>query len=408
MPSSADSPAEVIQLVWAKLGVPRGGKVRPHLKNIVAILEADSRWAGVLAFDEFRNTEVKLKPPPFKSKLGALTDNDDRETTLWLSQEYNLNAPKSLVNDAICLVAARTSFNPLADWLRSLKWDGRKRIDEMLINYFGVADKPYTREVSRNLLIGAVNRVFSPGVALHEVVILEGPQGAGKSRGVKALFGKEYFSDTPFYIGNRDAYISIQGKWCIELGEMRSARAADVDALKLFISSPIDSFRAVYGKRNGDVPRQCVFLGTTNDAVYLRDQTGDRRWLPIEVGPVIKWDDIELDREQLWAEAVERCCEDFWLSKESRGYAIELRAGKRIDDPWLATIEEWLESREGPFSVNDILEGALEKRPGDQKPGDGEKVGKLMGVIPGWEKKRLSTDSGRRWKFVRVAQVESK
>lgn len=408
MPSSHDSPAEVIQLVRSKLDKSSRGGFKPHLQNIVAILENDSRWVGVLGFNEFRNEEVKLKPPPFKSKIGALTDNDDRETTLWISLQYGINAPKSVVNDAVCLVAARNSFNPLADWLRGLQWDGRPRIDRLLTDYFGVADNIYTREVGRNLLIGAVNRVFTPGVPLHEVVILEGAQGAGKSRGVKALFGREYFSDTPFYIGNRDAYISIQGKWCVELGEMRSARAADVDALKVFISSPIDSFRAVYGKRNGDVPRQCIFLGTTNDAVYLRDQTGDRRWLPVEVGASVKWDDIEIDRGQLWAEAVARHTEDFWLSVESRSHATDVRTSKRIDDPWLIAIEDWLEGRDGPFTVGDILEGAIGKEVRDQRPGDAEKVGKLMGVIPGWEKPRLRLAGERKRVFVRVGQARSK
>lgn len=377
--------------------------MKPHLQNIVAILEADSRWAGVLGFDEFRNAEVKRKPPPFNSKTGALTDADDREIALWISQTYGLDATKSVVNDAVCLVAARNPFNPLADWLRGLQWDGRPRIDEMLIRYFGVADNMYTREVSRNLLVGAVNRVLTPGIPLHEVVILEGAQGAGKSRGIRALFGKEYFSDTPFYIGSRDAYISIQGKWCIELGEMRSARAADVDALKVYISSPVDSFRAVYGKRNGDVPRQCVFLGTTNDAVYLRDQTGDRRWLPIEVGSTIKWDDIELDRGQLWGEAVARRDENFWLSLESRAHATELRSSKRIDDPWLAPIEAWLEAHPGAHTVNDILQHAIGKEVRDQKSGDAEKIGKLMGVIPGWKKHRSRKFPGRGYRFVSLA-----
>lgn len=393
MPSS-NLPGEVIQITQARLATGKRGGTKASLENMRIILETDSRWVGVLAWDEFQGTVVKLHPPPCGGIAGVWADIDTVRVLDWISSKYKLDPQKNIVVDAIRLVADKRSFNPLVEWLQRLTWDGVPRIDSLFIDYFGAPDNAYIREVGKNLLVGAINRALSPGVALHEVVIFEGRQGVGKSRGVKVLFGKEFFSDTPLVVGNKDAYLAMRGKWCIELGELSSMSKTDANAMKVFVSSPTDRFRAPFGREVDDVPRRCVFIGTTNDSEYLRDSTGNRRWLPVEVGHV-NWDAIERDRSQLWAEAFERASrgEDFWLSPATASQAFEERERRHSEDPWLAPIETWLEGQPGPVTSVQLLEGGVGKMARDISHWDQTRVGKIIQSL-GWVKKQGT--SGKR------------
>jgi putative DNA primase/helicase len=391
MPSSNETLAEVIQLVQAKLVTgPRKG-VKANLTNAKIILELDSRWVGVIAWDEFQGCIVKLKSAPCGGGVGAWTDIDTVRVTDWISVHYKLDILKGIVVDAIRLVGDRHIISPMADWLRGLKWDGVKRIDRLFVDYFGAEDNVYICEVGKNLMIGAINRVLTPGVALHEVVILEGKQGAGKSRGIKVLFGKELFSDTPLDVGNKDAYLAMRGKWCVELGELSSMSKTDANAMKVFVSSPTDRFRVPYGREPEDMPRRCVFIGTTNDSEYLQDSTGNRRWLPVEVG-IVLWDAIERDRTQLWAEAFERAAsgEDYWLTPAAASHAFKERGRRHSEDPWQPTIEEWLERQQEPPTSTAILEGAIGKSPKDITRADQSRIGRIMQAL-GWAPRQAST-----------------
>lgn len=393
--------AEVFQLTQAKLVRGKRGTVKPNLENVKIILETDSRWYGALAWDEFQNTVVKLRPPPCGGATGAWADIDTVRVADWVSTQYKLDIPKHVLVDGIRLAADHHTINSPADWFRSLTWDGIARIDGLFIDYFGGPDSPYAREVGKNFMIGAVMRVLSPGVPLHEVVILEGKQGAGKSRGVRVLFGSHWFSDTPLDVGNKDAYLAMRGKMCIEMGELSSMSKADVNAMKVFVASPTDRFRAPYGREPEDIPRRCVFIGTTNDAEYLQDATGNRRWLPVMVGKV-NWDAITRDRTQLWAEAFARAAagEDFWLSPLVVPHALQERGNRQVDDPWRSLIETWLEGQLGPVTTAMLLEDAVGKAARDCGKADQIRVGRIIQAL-GWVK-RQSTGGKRAYHQITI------
>jgi predicted P-loop ATPase len=145
---------------------------------------------------------------------------------------------------------------------------------------------------------------MKPGEQVDHVLVLAGQQGAGKTQTARILaLEPEYFLGNLPDLRNKDAALVLPGRWIVELAELSAVRRAEVEATKSFITQREDTYRPPYGRRTVSIPRQCVFIGTTNETLFLRDRTGNRRWWPVSVGKV----DLELlqkDVEQLWAEAV--------------------------------------------------------------------------------------------------------
>jgi predicted P-loop ATPase len=141
-------------------------------------------------------------------------------------------------------------------------------------------------------------------VKKDEIVVLESPQGLHKSSALAVLArNPAWFADNfSLNCSAKEALEQLQGKWIVELAEMRGMRKADVDALKAFIASCRDRARPAYGRHSIDQPRQCVFFGSTNSARYLRDATGNRRFWPIAIRE-FDLERLRRDVDQLWAEA---------------------------------------------------------------------------------------------------------
>lgn len=246
--------------------------------------------------------------------------------------------------------ALTEDFNPLQIWLESLEWDGKKRMDTWLIQASDLADTPYNRTVSRMLLYAAVGRALRPGIKFDSMVILEGPQGGYKSTLIRWLGGNWAADGLPPIGGHnyKDVISAMLGKWLIEIDELASMRKADVDVLKSFLSKTEDRVRLPYERHTRTLARQCVFIGTTNDQEYLRDMTGNRRFLPLEVGMI--HDVTSVPREQLWAEAVAAWKADPSAEEISLPIAVRTEAGyvqesRRIRDPWEDRVEEFLTTK---------------------------------------------------------------
>ena len=303
---------------WEKnLQFTQSGALLSTLANVTMILRRDERWAGVLGFNAFSNQEVKLKPPPFEcGEPGPWTDLDDLRAAIWLSHIYRFNPEKTTVMQAVTAAANANAFHPVHDYFANLAWDKKERVPSWLHEYLGAQQTEYTRAVGIKFMVGAVARVMRPGCKMDNVLILEGEQGRWKSAALAALAG-EWFSDTPFTIGDKDAYLVIRGNLIYELAELDGFSRAESSRAKAFFSSAHDTYVPKYVARAIKVPRQTVFAGTVNHGTYLRDTTGNRRYWPVKIarGDVAA---IERDRDQLWAEAVHRYRErePWWVREE--------------------------------------------------------------------------------------------
>lgn len=297
------------------------GELSTCLANVYDILLNARAWKGVLAFDEFAQRTVKLKPPPyFGGDAGEWEGTDDSRTAMWLTRDSRFAPATALVAEAIETLAKANTIHPVRDWLAGLpKHDGVARIDMWLSDYLGVADSPYVRLVSRFFLIGMIARVMNPGVKFDYCLVLEGLQGKGKSQAVRVL-GGEWHGDTDLDLHNKDSMSALRGKWVYEFAEMGSVTRAESTKQKSFLSRQYDEFRPVYGRREIRLPRQVCFIGTTNEWEWNKDPTGGRRFWPADCSGDFNLEGLRGSREQLFAEALAlfNAGERFWPSQDEQ------------------------------------------------------------------------------------------
>lgn len=285
-----------------------GSRPKNTLANIMLILEnmLGAENGPIFKYDEFRNQELYARDTPWGGKKDApLIDHDTTLTKLYIIAHFHFEPSTDKLNEAIATCCRQNGFHPVRQWLKSLKWDGVKRIDTWLEVYGGASREPveYLRAVSRKTLVALVKRVMEPGCKFDTVLVLEGNQGLGKSTLLSNLVGDEWFSDSPIDMKNKDSVVVQLGTWLHELGEMGTfKKEEDIEIQKAFLARRIDKIRMPYAKKAEVFPRQTVFIGTTNKGDYLKDLTGNRRFWPVHL---TKCDHMGIgrDRDQLFAEA---------------------------------------------------------------------------------------------------------
>ena len=276
------------------------GKPYQTIENCLNVLQNDEMYKGRITFNEFSN-KVLLDKKQWK-------DEDFSQLVYHMETNYNITNEKK-IRHALAIENKRNKFHPIKNYLNSLKWDGVSRLSTLFTDFLGADDNKYTRAVSTVTLCGAVARVLNPGVKFDTMPVLVGKQGVGKST-IWAKLGGEWFSDTLDTIKGKEAYESIQNSWIIEIAELSAMAHATKEDTKKFITKTSDKYRKPYAENVEDIPRQCIFVGTTNDYEFLKDETGNRRFYPIDVD-VQKatksiWNDLTPEYiNQLWAEAKE-------------------------------------------------------------------------------------------------------
>jgi putative DNA primase/helicase len=307
-----------------------------------------------------------------------------------------LKAAESLTADnttqAVQTVAREHSFHPIRTYLDSLQWDGIKRIDGWLTLYLGVDPSEYVRAVGAKWLIGGVARVLRPGCKVDTCPIFEGPQGALKSTALRTLAGGDFFTDDIAELGSKDSALQTRGVWIIELAELDSMTRGEVSRVKAFMSRQVDRIRPPYGRHVIEAKRECIFAGTTNSDIYLKDETGGRRFWPVRVGR-IRIDELRRDRDQLWAEARERFRgKDIWWldDKALVDAAADEQQARYEGDVWDEKITQWASNRES-VSVSEVLEHCLAKPKKDWGRADEMRISRSL-KSKGWIRKRGPED----------------
>lgn len=386
------------------------GTVKPVLANAITALRGAPEWSGVLAYNEFAHFTVIQKPAPWMTPDTNLPvdwcPNDDILATDWLHHQGIYVSVESAAQ-AVESVARERLFHPVREYLKSLVWDGTPRLHLWLSDYLGVPASPYAAAVGSRWMISAVARVFEPGCKADCCLILEGEQGIRKSTALRIL-AQPWFTDEIADIGSKDAALQTRGVWVIEIAELDSLSRSDIGKIKAFMSRGADRFRPPYGKRPIESPRQCIFAGSVNHAAYLRDETGGRRFWPVECkAPVIDVESLAENRNQLWAEATSLYFDGkpWWLDSVALNREAAQEQAERYEgDPWDELILEWAAERES-VSIADVLTMCLEKKKDAWTQWDRNRVARCLRAN-GWTRFNAGSRGSREWRYRRPTFAE--
>jgi len=409
IPSSSAEPSDWKERL--RYSAAENPKLMKSAANVQIILEHDPKWKGVLAYNRFSDQLIVRRDPPFarNEESPIWRDVDDTLVQSWLEREYDVTVAIDAIARAVSAAANTAAFHPVREYLGGLKWDGTKRVDEWLTRVYGCEVNDYTRSVGAMWMLSAVARANDPGCQAEAVLILEGPQGWGKSKSLRILCKqREWFTDEIPEMGTKAAAEQIQGAWIIELGELDALSRGELSAVKAYITRRDDKYRAAFGRRAIVRPRQCVFAGTVNPGGegYLRDETGNRRFWPIVVrmAPDIQW--LTNNVDQLWAETMHRfkAGEQWYVRDAALLRLIEAEQAARVSrDSWVDTIEHWVIGRD-ETSVREVLLKVFDLPEAKHDRGQQMRAARAL-VLCGFERKKIWCNGTFQWGYARKQQL---
>jgi len=339
-------------LEFDKQGRPDPKRARNHF----LFLTYHPKFAGVFCKNTFTGMISVRRRPPWDKTDGPwvarpLADNDVTRCALALDHYDTsfMTVSPTAIGGLIMAASEEHQFNPVADYLRGLMWDGKERLRYWLTDYFGAEPITYHHTVGMRWMIAAAARALTEGSAVEKVdtmLILEGPQGFYKSTALEVLAtigGERMYTDSIDSYTGKDAAMQTNGCLIVEVGEMAGMGSKNVDNIKKWLSSKVDRYRPPYGKNVVEVPRRFVVAGTHNPSGpgYLHDATGARRFWPVQCGKPCDLVALERDRDQLWAEAVHlfQAGEQWWLQADEVADATYQQSLRYHDDPWAGRID---------------------------------------------------------------------
>ena len=331
------------------------GILKCEIKNFRLIIE--NQLKGKIARNEFshRDTVKGVLPWDKESKIRDWTEDDDNGLKEFLGTHYV--DPKKMYEPAISLAFKHSSFHPVKDYFEAQLWDGVKRVDTLLIDYFGCADNAYSRFIIKKWLVAGVKRIYEPGAKFDYMIVLSGKPDIGKSTFLRKLASDEWFTDSIKAMDDKIVMETMQGKFIAEFGELAGMRKTEVEFIKHFLTKQEFNARLAYARRTTCNPVQWLYAGTTNSEEFLKDRTGNRRFWPIDVfkGKKNIFTELEKERDQIWAEAYKlyKGGESVYLTNDENLLANSMQEDhlemdeldQIIEDRlnWDAPIEQWQE-----------------------------------------------------------------
>lgn len=361
---------ECIQEILGKLEYSNAGRLKPSLKNAMTILELYPEFINVFSFNERSLTIMVTRQPGFipcnnRRFPDEFHDADATNIALAMDEIFDVEFPLKKLFSVIELSAKQNSYDPVKDILESLVWDKIDRVDTWLSTYLGAANDEYSKLIGRKWLIAAVARTYEPGCKADNVLVLEGPQGSGKSTALEVLGLGYHGGDLPAF-HTKDAQEYLAGLWIVEIAELEGMNKSTIGSVKTFLTTARDRYRKSYGRLTNTIPRRVIFAASTNENTYLTDPTGNRRFWPVRT-MAIDLAALRNDVRLLWAEAVHLYKSKMpWFLETKEEYLLveESLAERVVSDPWRSTIEQCL-NNEKNITIDDLVQALgikLEKR----------------------------------------------
>ena len=377
------------------------GSIKQSIENCMTVLYRDPLLKGAICRNELTCRIDIIKDLGWKrSPSLTITDVDMYQTQRYLEKTYGLKSERNITK-AVSIIASENGYHPIKQYLENLEWDGEERIKHVMTKYLGVDEDEYSESIMKLLLTAAIKRIYEPGCKYDIMVCAVGGQGAGKSTFFRFLaINDEWFSDDLKKIDDEQVYRKMQGHWIIEMSEMLgTVNAKSVEEIKSFLSRTKETYKIPYETHPEDRPRQCVFVGTSNDLQFLPfDMTGNRRFAPIMVHPERVEKHILEDEDearayfvQVWAEAMvlygKTKTHELRLPKKMEEHLKELQKEFMPEDTNIGIIQAWLETCGEEYVCSRMIyELALGHGNEEPKHWETKKINEIMNIsVTGWE-----------------------
>lgn len=350
----------------------------------------------------------------YNNQLGAVIQLEGHDLDLMttkLACENGIFIPEPRIKAAIQYAALKNSYCPITKYLDHCAAHAKphEHWDSVGTVFLG-NPQPLATLAMQRMMIGAVARAYQPGESMSWLPILVGAQGVGKSMFSRNLVPKGLFSEitTPLETLMKEQY-RLHVAWLLELPEIDNYfNSRNIENFKNLVTSRVDEVRYPYAALPSKLPRRFVMIGTTNRNQFLVDSTGNRRFVPLEIGAgfQIPWKLLAEQRDSLWAAAVQAY---------RNGVSYEFNSGEIAaiseyiqefgdPDPWFEKIAAYVSIRK-EISAADILTQALELDPRNQGRREARRVADVLQSL-GW--RRLSTKrkdpQTNKFKSVRIWQ----
>lgn len=352
-------PARTVDEVRESLDLTQKGQVANTIRNCKTVFQHDPLLKGAVCYNLLTERKDIVRDLGWRRSTSGLTDTDMKYLLLYFEENYGITSEKKIAA-ALEIVANENCYHPIRDCLNSLVWDGVPRIRFCLHHFLGAEVSDYVEEMLKHFLLGAIQRVFTPGCKYEEMLCLVGGQGAGKSSFFRLLaIRDEWFSDDLKRLDDDKVFTKLQGHWIFEMSEMLATSSAkSIEEIRSFISRQKETYRTPYEAQPKDRLRQCVFGGSSNTLDFLPlDRAGNRRFLPVMVYPeqaevhiLENEDESRAYLLQVWAEAMEIYRSGSYsmkFSKEIQRQLIEVQKDFMPEDTEAGQIIGFLENYAG-------------------------------------------------------------
>lgn len=398
---------EIVYDMLTKVGKGDNEHVDATIENFELILENDNEIIKHIQYNLFSNRPeyIEYDKKGRAKAPRAWSDVDDSQIMAYIEKYYGLFNDKKF-SHALSIVMKKRTYHPVKDLIEYGEWDGVERIDNFLKDILKCdQDENYLKEVSRMIFYGGISRLYEPGCKFDYIPVLSGEQGIGKTTIIMWLALNDSFYREVTTIEGKEGAECIEGGWICEFAELMALKKTQhQESMKAFITRQVDKYRRPYGRYTSEIPRTCIFIGTTNEPDYLKDTTGNRRYLPLYMKlPRGEMHDREKEIKeyilQCWKEALYKYKNgETYLTIPNKYYNLITAEHERamVEDLGLQNLKNYLDEKEIGYRVcsKEILAEVYKKLTKEMSRADTSMIAKYMVKFPEWEKKPATNLGG--------------
>ena len=188
-------------------------------------------------------------------------------------------------------------------------------------------------------LVAMVASWINNDVVNNVILVLIGEQGAYKTTWFNYLLPPElkqyFYTKTNANRMSKDDLLTLAQYGLVCCEELDTMRPSELNQLKAVVTMPSIDERAAYAHYHEHREHIASFCGTGNNAQFLSDPTGNRRWLPFEVESIRSPREFPFNYTGIYSQALALYKSGFLYWFTSDEIKVQNRHNKQFETPRL-------------------------------------------------------------------------